>query len=438
MADGTERAAEALSRGFLELYPAEAARVVDNRPQAEIIELLQSKPVPLATAVFQRMTPDVAAGILPSVESNLAGQMVAAMDPAQAAAILARVDEEAQSRLLESLEPSLTKELRLLMSFPEDSAGSLMDPRVITFHPESTVKEARARIRGLRGRQVYDIFLVNADGLLAGVVPLQEIVLARPNSHLEDLSVGAPASVHAMSTREEVVELLNQRRLTTLAVVDLEQRLLGVIRHDALVAAAQEEMSADIQTMVGVSKEERALSKASFAVRKRLPWLQINLATAFLAAAVVGLFEDTIARFTALAVLLPVVAGQSGNTGAQALAVTMRGLALREIRLHHWLRISFKEVNVAAINGIAVALTTAAGVYVWSQSMGLALVIMLSMVISMVAAGLAGAIIPMILTAVGQDPAQSSSIILTTVTDVVGFLSFLGIATLLAGMLPAG
>jgi magnesium transporter len=285
---------------------------------------------------------------------------------------------------------------------------------------------------------VYDIFLVDDDGLLTGSVPLQEIAFARPNRRLSQLSSGASASILAMSTREEVVELLNQRRLPSLAVIDLEGRLLGVIRHDALVTAAQEEVSADIQTMVGVSKEERALSKATFAVRKRLPWLQINLATAFLAAAVVGIFEDTIARFTALAVLLPVVAGQSGNTGAQALAVTMRGLALREIRLHHWLRISFKEINVAAINGAAVALTTAAGVYFWSQSTGLALVIMLSMIISMIAAGLSGAVIPMILTALGQDPAQSSSIILTTVTDVVGFLSFLGIATMLSGMLPTG
>jgi magnesium transporter len=274
--------------------------------------------------------------------------------------------------------------------------------------------------------------------LLTGSVPLQEIILARPNRRLIELSSGMPPSVHALSTREEVVELLNQRRLPSLAVVDLEQRLLGVIRHDALVAAAQEEMSADIQTMVGVSKEERALSKAGFAVRKRLPWLQINLATAFLAASVVGIFEETIARFTALAVLLPVVAGQSGNTGAQALAVTMRGLALREIRLHHWLRVSWKEINVAAVNGVAVAMTTAAGVYLWSQSTGLALVIMLSMIISMVAAGLSGAVIPMILTALRQDPAQSSSIILTTVTDVVGFFSFLGIATMLASMLPDG
>jgi magnesium transporter len=438
MTKGAERAAAALTRGFLDLYPGAAARVVDNQHPSEIVELLQSKPLPVATAVFQRMAPDVAAETLPLIESSRARQFVAAMDPAQAAGLLARVDEEGRTRLLDSCEPSLAKELKLLLSYPADSAGSLMDPRVTTFHSETAVKEARARIRGLRGRRVYEIFLVDENGILTGAVPLQEIVLARPNSRLGDLSAGVPASVHAMSTREEVVELLNQRRLTTLAVVDLQQRLLGVIRHDALVAAAQEEMSADIQTMVGVSKDERALSKPTFAVRKRLPWLQINLATAFLAASVVGIFEDTIARFTALAVLLPVVAGQSGNTGAQALAVTMRGLALREIRLHHWMRIALKEMSVAAINGVAVALTTAAAVYVWSQSVGLALVIMVSMIISMIAAGLSGAVIPMILTALGQDPAQSSSIILTTVTDVVGFFSFLGIATLLAGMLPVG
>jgi magnesium transporter len=288
----------------------------------------------------------------------------------------------------------------------------------------------------LRDKRVYEVYLVDSEGRFIGAVPLQEIVLEHPNKKLGELIRGESFRIHAMATREEVVELLNQRRLPTLPVVDMEGRLLGVIRHAALVTAAQEELSADIQTMVGVSKEERALSKATFAVRKRLPWLEINLVTAFLAAAVVGLFEGTIARFTALAVLLPVVAGQSGNTGAQALAVTMRGLALREIRLHHWLRISLKEVNVAMINGIAVALTTAAGVYVWSQSYGLALVIGVSMVISMVAAGFSGAVIPMILTALGQDPAQSSSIILTTVTDVVGFFSFLGIATLLASMLP--
>jgi magnesium transporter len=241
--------------------------------------------------------------------------------------------------------------------------------------------------------------------------------------------------VLAVATRAEIVERLTGAAGGSVPVVDLEGRLLGVIRAATLINVAQEAATADMQAMVGASRDERALSKVSFAVRRRLPWLHINLATAFLAAAVVGVFEGTIARFTALAVLLPVVAGQSGNTGAQALAVTMRGLALREVRPRHWRRIAFKEGRVATLNGLAVAITTSAGVRLWSQSPGLAMVIGFAMVISMLAAGLAGAIIPIVLTVSGQDPAQASSIILTTVTDVVGFLSFLGLATLFATFL---
>ena len=239
----------------------------------------------------------------------------------------------------------------------------------------------------------------------------------------------------ATATREEVVQQLEQHRITDLPVVDLSGRLIGIIRYDALMTAVREESSIDIQTMVGASRDERALSKVSFVVRKRLPWLSINLLTAFLAATVVGLFEGTIAKFTALAVLLPVVAGQSGNTGAQALAVTMRGLALREIGTSQWMRVARKEIGAAFVNGIAIAVLTGAGVFVWSSSVGLVMVIGVSMVISMLAAALSGVIIPIVLSSLGQDPAQSSSIILTTVTDVVGFFSFLGIATMLSGML---
>jgi magnesium transporter len=213
--------------------------------------------------------------------------------------------------------------------------------------------------------------------------------------------------------------------------VDLDGQLLGVLRQRELVQAAEEHAAASAVTMTGASEAERALSSPWFAVRKRLPWLQINLLTAFLAAAVVGVFEHTIASVTALAVLLPIVAGQSGNTGAQALAVTMRGLALREVRTRHWLRVATKEMLAGAGNGLGVALTTSVAVYFWSGSPGLTFVIGVSMLLSMVLAGLAGAAIPMLLTALRQDPAQSSSILLTTVTDVVGFSSFLGIATLL-------
>jgi magnesium transporter len=242
-------------------------------------------------------------------------------------------------------------------------------------------------------------------------------------------------AVRDLDPREEVVDILQRHPISVLPVVGHSGRLLGAIRQAELMAAIEQESSLDVLTMVGASADERALSPATFAVRKRLPWLQINLLTAFLAAAVVGSFEGIIAQFTALAVLLPVVAGQSGNAGAQALAVTMRGLVLREISLRQWPRVLGKEAATGFINGLAVAATTALGVYVWSRSTGLVLIIVAAMLISMVAAGLAGALVPILLRRFGQDPATASSIILTTVTDVVGFSSFLGIATLLAPML---
>jgi magnesium transporter len=281
---------------------------------------------------------------------------------------------------------------------------------------------------------VSDVFFTDEERRLTGTVSVQQLVFADPNASVETL-VQSAAAVQAIDPQEEIVEHFNKARLTSLPVVDFEGRLLGVIRYDTLAQTAKEDVAADMLSMVGASRQERALSPVSFAVKKRLPWLEINLATAFLAASVVGIFEGTIARFTQLAVLLPVVAGQAGNTGAQALAVTMRGLAMREIRIGQWPSVVRKEAGVALFNGIAVSLTTAGGVWLWSRSTGLALVIGTSMVMSMVAAGVAGVLVPTALTMVGQDPAQSSSIILTTVTDIVGFASFLGIATILSGML---
>jgi magnesium transporter len=261
-------------------------------------------------------------------------------------------------------------------------------------------------------------------------------MIAEPADLLKEIARPPSAAVSPFDDGEEVAQKLRDFQLDVLPVIDIHGRLIGAIRHDALLKTLEEAASVDIQMMVGAGREERALSEPQFAVRKRLPWLQINLATAFLAAAVVGLFESTIAQFTALAVLLPVVAGQSGNAGAQALAVTMRGLALREISTRHWFRVLFKETRVGIINGLAVSLTTGVAVLIfWNGNSGLALVICIAMVLSMVIAGVAGAVIPIALTRLGQDPAQSSTIVLTTVTDVAGFFSFLGIATLLSNLL---
>ena len=267
------------------------------------------------------------------------------------------------------------------------------------------------------------------------VVDIKDLAIAKPSMHLNRIAHPIVAVVKPMDSKENITDKMQQYRLEELTVIDEDGHIVGVIRYSALIGALKESASLDIQTMVGVSKDERATSSSWLAVRKRMPWLQVNLLTAFLAAAVVGLFEGTIAKFTALAILLPVVAGQSGNAGAQALAVTMRGLALHEIRLADWLKMARKEANVGIWNGISIAIVCGAGVYFWSGQFGLVLVICSSMIIAMVLAGLAGALVPMGLKKLRQDPAVASSIVLTTITDIVGFFSFLGIATLLAGIL---
>ncbi|HUF28810.1 MAG TPA: magnesium transporter [Gemmatimonadaceae bacterium] len=423
-----------LARTYLHDFPAEATRYLDDLPAAEVAQLIAAEPVRYAVPVLERLAPNVSADVLMALPAGSARAIVSAMDPVRTEPILGWIDEAPRAALLDGLDPGLARELRRMAEYPPETAGRLMDPRAVGFRPGTTVRQAQARLRDVRGRRIADVFLTDDERRLTGRVSLQTLAIAESGELLESLAQ-PPVAVQATDPQDEIVERFTKGRLASLPVVDFEGRLLGVIGYDTLVTTAQENVAADMQAMVGASRQERALSTVTFAVRKRLPWLEINLATAFLAASVVGIFEGTIARFTALAVLLPVVAGQSGNTGAQALAVTMRGLAMREIRIGQWPRVVRKEAGVALINGIAVSLTTAAGVYVWSRSTGLALVIGLAMVFSMIAAGVAGVLVPIVLTALGQDPAQSSSIVLTTVTDVVGFASFLGVATLMAGLL---
>ncbi len=230
---------------------------------------------------------------------------------------------------------------------------------------------------------------------------LQQLALAAADATLGELEEPLVAVLRPVDSLEEVTAAFEDNRVLDIPIIDIDGVFLGAVTHDSIARTVQQQSSLDIQTMVGASKDERALSSPLFTVRKRMPWLQINLLTAFLAAAVVGIFENTIAQVTALAVLLPVVAGQSGNAGAQALAVTMRGLALREITVRQWFRVMRKEVAAGFMNGVGIAITCGIGVYLWSGSLALVGVIGVSMVLAMVAAGFAGAVIPIMLDALG-------------------------------------
>ena len=423
--------AASLNRYFLLNFPAEAARQIESFAAADVLPSLLEQDTAVLVPVWSKLVPLVAATLTRQLPADMARQLLADIPPGDAVRILFQLPAGPRTALLETLGPATRQELEQLMSYPEDSAGRLMDTRIPTYRGSMTVQEALDSLRRAKMKTARSLYLVDEEGRIIERVLLQELALADPASRLQELARPVRATVQATASREEVLETFSRYVLLDLPVVDIDGVLLGVIINNALVQAVQEESSADIQTMVGVSREERALSNPLFAVKKRMPWLQVNLLTAFLAASVVGLFENTIAQVTALAILLPVVAGQSGNAGAQALAVTMRGLALREITIRHWFVVMFKEVRVGLLNGLAIALTCGIGVYFWSGSTGLVAVICLSMVLAMVAAGFAGAVVPIVLVRLGQDPAQSSSIILTTITDVAGFFSFLGIATLL-------
>lgn len=427
--------ATAIENEYVRRYPAEAAEILDALPARQLPDAISGLTADVLAVAMEYLSPLRDQALFELLPHDQQLDILERAAPRLAIAILGDMSGERRDALLDALRPAVRDDLKRLLAFPENTAGRLMERSFLGAQADMTVGETLRRLQESAIRRARSLFIITADQRLAGRVDIQDLATAGADEALRTYVQPVEGVVTAMAPREEVVDLLDRSRLDSVPVVDGEGKLMGVVRYRTLFRAIEDVASADMQKMVGVSADERALSTAGFAVKRRLPWLHINLVTAFLAASVVGLFENLIAQFTALAVLLPVVAGQSGNAGSQALAVTIRGLALKEIGLREWRKVMNKEVLVGATNGIALALTCGLAVYLWSGTVGLALVIAVAMVLSMVAAGISGALVPILLTRFGQDPATASSIILTTVTDVAGFFSFLGTATLLSFML---
>ena len=398
----------------------------------------------MAVALLERVSPQIAGPLLAQLDVERTRQLLSEMSLRNASAVVHQLDDEKREEVFGGMADNVAKPLRELSRYDAETAGGIMEPRVASLPIDLTVQQAISTIRKTPRNVLHYLYVTDRSGKLAGVLSMRDLLLGGPRDPIESFVRRNVISVSDTMDREDVVNLMTERGFLAMPVVDFEGRLVGVIKHDEALHAGQLEAFEDLQKITGAGADERALSPVSTVVRSRLPWLLINLVTAFLAAAVVGLFEETIAQVAALAVLMPVVAGQGGNTGAQSLAVVIRGLALREIITGSERRVVTKEVIAGIINGIAVAVVTGAAVYIWqmflvhagtTKSLGLSLVIFLAMIINMAAAAFAGAIIPLVLRAFGRDPAQSSSIFLTTVTDIVGFASFLGFAVLFLPML---
>ena len=319
-----------LDNEYVRHHPAMSARVIEALPLEEQLSELADLETDAMVALLDFLSPVQAGQMFAALTAERKGQILDQASPRLAVLLLAQLDDEQRNQVFDSLGKALLTDLKRQLAFPEDSAGRLMEGVFVSCRANMTVSETLRVLRASKVQRARSLFVVDDDNRLTGRVDVQDLALEDSERLLRSIMHPIDAVLGPLDQREQIVELLDQYRLDALPVVDANHRLMGVVRYGSLFSAIEEVAIAGMQKMVG-SADERALSTVGFAVWKRLPWLHINLLTAFLAAAVVGLFENIIAQFTALAILLPVVAGQSGNAGAQALAVTMRGLALREI-----------------------------------------------------------------------------------------------------------
>ncbi len=415
------------------------ARILEDMTEEEAAEVLKSLPMPLAVRVLKVLQVSYVATLLKDAEDGFISEMTSHLDPQFAAAILMRLPADARERMTRHISDKIKGQIRELLEYPEDSIGRTMTTDFIALKKDSSAEKAIEKIRSLaqRGFPSSYVYVVDDDNRLSGVLNMRALMLAAPDAILEEISRKDCFALHCFTDRQEAASELAKRKFFAAPVVDGENRILGLIKAERMILGVQDDATKDIQRMFGAGGDERVSSSIFFSLTKRMPWLHINLATAFLAAFVVAMFEGIIAKLTILAVFLPVVAGQGGNAGAQSLAVVMRGIVMREIPKDKVLQLVLKEGKIGAINGIVIGIVTAMVAWVWYGNAYLGLVIGLGMLVNLVVAGLSGAAIPLIMKKIGIDPAQSSSIILTTVTDVLGFLAFLGFAVLFQNRLIA-
>jgi magnesium transporter len=306
----------------------------------------------------------------------------------------------------------------------------MMCTDVIALRKDVKVEEAILRIRNLAVKKTpfSYTYVIDEENHLLGVITMRDLILAAPETPIIEFMKTDVFTVNAFMDIEDVASEVTRRKYLAAPVVDIEGKLIGIVKANQFIGQQQQGATEDLLKMFGAGSTESAFTPIRHSLVKRQPWLHVNLLTAFLAAAVVAIFEDTIAQITALAVFLPVVAGQGGNAGNQSLAVVMRGLVMREIPRKKFWKLIAKESTIGLINGITIGIVTAGIAWLWYDNGVLGIVIGLAMIVNLVVAGMSGAAIPLIMKSLGFDPAQSSSIVLTTITDVVGFLAYLGFA----------
>ena len=407
---------------------ASAGQVIqDAQRMVALSEQLHALPPPEAAERLLRESDDIAARAL------------ALLNPAEAVDVVGRLPAERRDRILAAAPDGRGEQWRADLEYPEESVGRLMEQPLAVYRPETTVGDAIESVRQLVRRSLVTyIFVADSAGRLIGVLAFREMLFAGREQRLDEVMLRDPFSLQPRMPLVEAMRTVVTRHYPAYPVTDEAGVLVGMVRGQALFERQAFDISAQAGSMVGVEKEERVATHWWRSFRFRHPWLQLNLLTAFLAAGVVGMFQHTIDRLVVLAAFLPVLAGQSGNSGCQALAVTLRGLTLGDIRSVSAGKLVLKEGFLGFLNGAVVGLLAGAGMWFYAHSQHtanpllLGLIVWMAMTISCVISGISGALVPLTLKRLGADPATASSIFLTTATDVCSLGLLLGLATLLA------
>ena len=419
-------------------------RMVNTLSPAEIGNLLESLPPDKRIIVWGLVDAEDDGEVLVHVGEEVRESLLAAMDTDEIVAAAETLDIDDLAELMEDLPDQVIGEvlksmdrenrerLEQVLSYPEDSAGRLMNPDVVTVRADVTVEVVLRylRLRGEVPDNTDHLFVVGRRRQYLGRIPLTALLLSEPGKPVNQLIEEDDQAAIAVDTlANEVAKQFEIHDWISAPVVDENNILLGRITIDDVVDIIREQAEHQVMSAAGLDEEEDMFSPVARAARRRFIWLGINLATAFLAASVVGRFEDTIEKVVALAVLMPIVAGMGGNAGTQVLALMVRGLALGQVSAANVRTLLWKEVRVALLNGLALGLVLAGIVWLWFGDIALSGVIFAALVITLSCAALAGVAVPLTLKRLGFDPALSSSIFLTTVTDVMGFFAFLGLGT---------
>ena len=418
------------------LHPSDIADILGDLSEhlrRDTFKALYKRDLELASEALSELGPTRGASILADMSAHEISLVLQELDPDDAADFVADLPEELQEQILGAMREKEASEVEDLLQYPEQTAGRIMSPKVFSLPEDSTVAEAIEGLQAAGGdlEMVFYIYVVDDHSNLVGVLSLRQLLLKRPETILKDIMETDVMRVTTDTDQEEVAQLVASYNILAIPVVDSQNKLVGVITVDDVIDVIKEEATEDMYRLAGLDTEERVFTKPRTSVKKRIPWLVLNLATAFLAALVVAQFEGTIGQFAILAVFMPIVPLLGGNAGNQTLTVMVRGIALGELSWANSRKALLKEVLVGVTNGIVMGLLVGAVAYLWKGNPLIGGVLSLAMLGTLLVAAVTGTLVPLFLRWLKVDPALASSVFVTTATDVAGFLLFLGLGSII-------